>query len=251
MSDVLDWLGSLSAEQITLGLVPIAGFMVVLAERRLAVASLLLQYLLVALFLANWVYLPIAALKGLIGCPICLILYLGARRLGRPVTGRGSSFAGQQAQQSWVGRPRGPSAASDEGLGFRAQTSAQSQADSSPTPRESYVMSAPFRITVVALGAVAAFGLWRAYPLEMFPPTVNLAGYWLMIMGVLLIATSGDPLRIGLGLLTFANGFETLFITLDSSLTVFALLGSIDIMIALAIAQAADRWIQAAEVARE
>ena len=201
LSDILKWLASLSAEQITFGLILVAGIMVALEERRLSTIALLLQYLLLALFLANWVYLPIAALKGLMGNPICLILYISARRVERTLKG-----------------------------------------DS-----RSPIMASPFRIVVVALGGVAAYGLWRAYPLGMLPPTVNLASYWLMIVGVLLIATSEDPLRTGLGLLTFANGFEVAYTTLDSSLIVVALLGSIDILIALAIAHAAERWIRAGE----
>ena len=232
MSDVLNWLASLSVEQVAAAMIPIAGIMVALKERRLSVIALLLQHLLLALFLANFVYLPIAALKGLIGNPICLILYLSSRHLERTLRGVSRSSRGQEADLG--------TALSHTPRGERSRASPAA-----------YAMPAPFRLALVALGGVAAYGLWRAYPLEMLAPTVNLTSYSLMIMGLLLIATSEDPLRAGLGLLTFSNGFEVAYITLDSSLTVFALLGSIDILIALAVGHATARWSRAREVVHE
>ena len=251
MSDVLNWLASLSVEQVAAAMIPIAGIMVALKERRLSVIALLLQHLLLALFLANFVYLPIAALKGLIGNPICLILYLSSRHVERTLRGVSRSSADEQTPRTWGDYSSTSRSSRGQEADFGAASSHRPRSERSPASHALYAMPAPFRLAVVALGGVAAYGLWRAHPLEMLPPTVNLTSYSLMIMGLLLIATSEDPLRTGLGLLTFFNGFEVAYITLDSSLIVFALLGSIDILIALAVGHAAARWSRAREMVPE
>jgi len=221
--------------------------MVALEERRLSVAALLLQYLLLALFLANWIYRPVAALKGLLGGPICLILYLSARRVERALKRKRRSQEEQGRMGTWSGYPWYSPHPERQKPHSEADSSRESSRDRFSSLDVSRVVTSPLRIVVIALGGVAACGLWWAYPLGMLPPTVNLASYWLMIAGILLIVTSEDPLRIGLGLLTFVNGFEVAYAVLDSSLVVVALLGSVDILIAFAIAYFAERWVRVGE----
>jgi hypothetical protein len=76
------------------------------------------------------------------------------------------------------------------------------------------------------------------------PASINLTGYWLVSIGLLLTLTSVDPLRMGFGVLTFVNGFEGIYLYLEQSLVVIGLLGVLNILAALAIATCSESWLE-------
>jgi hypothetical protein len=92
-------------------------------------------------------------------------------------------------------------------------------------------------------GVLLAYGLWRAYPLELAPRWIAFALYALMATGLLMMLTHVDPLRKGLGLLTLMNGFQNLYLYLEQSLLVVALWQFLFITISLAIAYFAESWL--------
>jgi len=55
-------------------------------------------------------------------------------------------------------------------------------------------------------------------------------------MGLLTAIWAGEPLKVGLGLLTFEGGFELFYTTQEKSLSVMGLLGIANLLVALAIA---------------
>jgi len=102
-------------------------------------------------------------------------------------------------------------------------------------------------LNIVALAGLTTYGAWRAYPLAMVPTETNLAGYWLISIGLLLILTSLDPLRMGLGALTIVNGFMGIYVYLEQSLVVISLLAVVNILIALAVSACSESWLESLE----
>ena len=64
----------------------------------------------------------------------------------------------------------------------------------------------------------------------------NLAVFILLCMGLLGLSLSTEPLRAGLGLLTFWLGFELFFVALEQSVAMLAVMGAATLILALAIA---------------
>jgi len=240
--EVLQWIGSLAVQQTILALILATSVLVAIEERRISVIAFLAQYGLLFLLLSGRIYRHVAAIKGLIGFPIAAILFIsathvqrGLRELRKRVAGDGDKPATrwQRMLGARLGRARPEENTEAEGptAGPRRQ----------PLPILGSTSSS-FRVLVMALGAAGAYGLWQAHPIGLLSAQVNLAFYWLAASGLLLAATSQDPLRIGMGLLTLLNGFEAAFYTLNASLALVALLGSAEILLALATSNAAERW---------
>jgi len=103
------------------------------------------------------------------------------------------------------------------------------------------------RLLSLFLGGLLAYSLWLIVPIPGLSSEVILISYWLFSIGLLMILTNTDPLRIGLGLLTMANGMEAAFAFMEQSLFVVGLLGVADIVLALAINICAERWLQGME----
>ena len=246
--DFIQWTGSLAVQQTILTLVLVSSLMVAVEERRISAVAFLNQSVLLSLLLAGRIYQPVAALKGLIGIPITMILFISAshiesQRRRLKATQRAKRVADEQAGANDSG-PLPDQTPPD------AETPPSSQTESRgrlvPPFAQHIVsvgMSPSFRILVVALGAAGAYGLWQAYPIALLPSQINLACYWLLVTGLLLAATSQDPLRTGVALLTLLNGFETGYYTLNTSLMLVGLIGTAEILIALATANASERWL--------
>ena len=110
---------------------------------------------------------------------------------------------------------------------------------STQTPQDlgrNLLSSRPFRLLSIALAGILAYSLFRSYPLPKVTPEVNLGCYWLVTMGLLTAIWAGEPLKVGLGLLTFEGGFELFYTTQEKSLSVMGLLGIANLLVALAIA---------------
>ena len=105
-------------------------------------------------------------------------------------------------------------------------------------------MGPVFRGPALGLAGPLAGGLWNSYPLPGVPAGPPPGAFLLLAVGGSIVLTSADPLRIGVGILVAINGFQTAYLTLESSLLIVALTGLVDLLITLAIAYASDRWIE-------
>ena len=205
--------------QIALGLTLVSALIFVVEERRLTVLALLLQYGLLGLLMAPHLYRPVLFVRLGLGGVICLMLALTAgsvqRRLGR------LALLVREGQPLWP---------TNLAPALRAVNLAG--------------MGAIFRLVVMALGGLVAYNLWRTYPLGFVPAEINLASYWLISTGLLMVLTSADPLRMGLGLLTCLNGFASFYLLLEQGLVVISLMGVADVLIALGVVICAEAWLE-------
>lgn len=242
LNDFMQWIGSVAIQQTILSLMLLTSLMLAIEERRISVFAFFGQYILLSLLLAGRVYQPVAALKGAIGAPITAILYISATRVERRLRKLRASVR-ENSDEGTIGWRHTLSERLRGTRGKPAPARSDTTLPVQMAPRSYFSgMNSSFRVLVVALGAAGAYGLWQAYPIALLSPEINLASYWLMATGLLLASTSHDPLRIGVGLLTLLNGFETAYYTLNTSLMLVGLMGTAEILIALAASSAAERW---------
>lgn len=204
LSEVIARLSFLTASPAVAGLVVTASLIIVVRDWRVSLAALLTQYLLVGFLLTRLITPEVAMVKTLVGALICLILYLTARRV------------------HW-GRRR-------------------SKDEPSPLPAgwEVFPVGLPFRLLAVVLTGLMASSLLNSYPLSEVPRDIGFACYWLALIGLLAMILTAEPLKAGLGLLTFMAGFELFYAALESSLSVVGFLGIVNLFMALAIAYLAS-----------
>jgi len=202
-------LSSLAQVELILVLFVTGTIIIVLEDWRPCLWALLAQYVLVGLLLVNVIPLPVALVKVVVGEIVCGILYLTARRVR---WGRGL-----------VEREEPDQAAS--------------------AFRDIFSMNLGFRLLLAVLAALVSYALASRYAFLEQPEGVAQACYWLGSIGLLTVIVSRDPFKIGLGLLTFQAGFEVLFAAMENSLSVAALLGVVNLLIALAISYLATAQI--------
>lgn len=212
------FLGLSSAGWITLALVLVSASMVIVGSRRLSVLALLLQYTLLGLLVSPELYRPIMLVRFALGFAICLILYITAGHAEAEPMKRPS----RSARGSVFGSLLGPASGSADRAG----------------------MGTVFRVLALILGALAAYGTWRAYPLPSVPAGHNLITYWLVSMGLIQLLIGVDPLRVGVGLLTVTSGLQTIYLSFERGLLVTGLIGIVDVLMALAIAYSAEVWLE-------
>jgi hypothetical protein len=93
----------------------------------------------------------------------------------------------------------------------------------------------PFRLVVAAFILIAAAGLARGaqIPGVATSRAVPVTALALMGLGALQFGLSERSLRVCVGLLTALAGFETLYLVLEPSLAIVALLGFVQVVVAL------------------
>jgi len=98
-----------------------------------------------------------------------------------------------------------------------------------------------FRLLVLILAGSLTYGLWQG---EYFPVPehLTLTFYALVVVGALLILSSADLMRKGLGLIILLGGFESLYLALEPGLLVITLISVVDILLVVAIAYLAAVW---------
>jgi len=204
LSEVIARLSFLTASPAVASLVVTASLIIVVRDWRVSLAALLAQYLLMGFLLTRLVTHEVATVKALVGALICSILYLTARRV------------------RW-GRQR-------------------SKYETSPMPIgwEVFPVGLPFRLLAVVLTGLVASSLLNSYPLPEVPKDIGFACYWLALIGLLAMILTAEPLKAGLGLLTFMAGFELFYAALENSLSVVGSLGIVNLFMALAIAYLAS-----------
>jgi hypothetical protein len=210
LGDLLAQVAFLAAAPAVLGVFITATLLVVSRDWRLNVISLAVQYFFLVLLMTQLVRLELAAVKALIGWLVCLVLYLTEQQ-AHSLT-RDSDGASGSAILGW----------------FRARLEGwRSQGVSA---------RAAFRLLAAVVVALTAYAASLVIPLPQLPPRLTTVCYLLGGLGVLLIGLSQDPVRIGLGLLTFLSAFDLLYVALEPSLVVTGLLGSLSFIIALGVA---------------
>jgi len=216
---------------LLIGIGATAAVVLLFRDWRLTVPALLLNYVALALFLAQQRFVePDLALLGfglstlvlvklITGVAVSLILALTALTFSR-------EYGLENLDEFGLAELR------------RAARAAQRQRATTPFQLSDYVI--PFWAGVLAL--LASLTLPRIYPIG---PSlaVDFAWYWLALTGLLTIATASDVLKIGLGLLLGASAIDLLYTAvvsapLASGLNVvpLALLSLFNVLLALAIA---------------
>jgi hypothetical protein len=219
LHNIIVSLSALSHLELMLGLLITATVIIVLEDWRLCIWALAAQYILVAVLLARVMPLPVALVKVIVGGMVCVILYLTARRVhwGRETVAQERYHEPPPVLALW----------------------------------DIFPMNLGFRLFVAVLAAVVSYALASSYPFVDHPEGIAEASYWLVAIGLLTVILTRDPFKVGLGLLTFEAGFEVLFSTFEKSLSVAALLGVINFLIALAIAYLTMAQIQIAVFTEE
>ncbi len=242
LPDVLAKLSFLTTTPAVIGLVITAGLIVVIRDWRFSLAALLGQYVLVGLLLTQLIQPQVALTKILIGDLVCVVLYLTARLVSEssealPLQPEDSDFplkvGGDRGGEGVDGRSRrlapptsNPSTRLRAGL----------QPPTSKTGGEAPLADFAFRLLAALFVGLAVYSLSRRYPLPEVPSDVGFACYWLASLGLLVLMLTDEPLKAGMGLLTFITGFELFFSVLERSLSVVGFLGIANFLIALAIA---------------
>ena len=200
--EILDQLQFITRELAVLGLFVTGGLMVLVRDWRASLLALLAQYLLAGLILSRLISPEIALIKVLVGALICPMLYLAARQAGWQLNGGNAMPPSKNERRQDEGFPAG-----------RA-----------------------FRLLAVTLMVLLAATLSRTYPLPNVSSATGLGSYWLILVGLLIMMLTGEPLKAGQGLLTVVIGFELLYTTLERSLTMIWLLAVVNLLLALAVA---------------
>ena len=184
-----------------------AGIIVVVKDWRASLFALVIQYIIVGLLLMSEVRMELALIKTLVGSLLCVILYVTARhvRWGRPATI--------------------PPLTDEE------EKAAESRMSQWTLPTE-----LPFRFLAALLVMVVAYGGASTFPLPDVNEAISLACYTMAALGILAMGLTDEPLKAGLGLLTFVAAFELYYTVLEPSLVVVGFLGVSNFLIALAIA---------------
>jgi hypothetical protein len=208
--DLLERVSFLAAMPAVVGILFTAGLLVVSRDWHLNVMALTLQYFFVVLLLTRLIRLEVAAVKGLIGWMICMVLYLTERRADM------------------------------------LKQSLETEDSPASRRRRRWVMSAraSFCLLAALLISVAAYTAALRFPLPEVPTDISLACYLLAGLGLLVIGLSEAPMQVGMGLLTFLSGFDLFYVALEPSLAVAGLLGAVSFLIALATA-----YLRVAQVA--
>jgi hypothetical protein len=119
----------------------------------------------------------------------------------------------------------------------RAGRAARRQRAAEPLRLADYVV--PF--WTLALAVLASVALPRIYPIGK-STTIDFVWYWLGLIGLFTMVVAGDLLKVGLGLLLCAGSVDVLYIAIsrgaDNAVQIFplALLGLVSITLALAVA---------------
>jgi hypothetical protein len=115
--------------------------------------------------------------------------------------------------------------------------------DGAPRSRWSSLLSSqfsadfPFRVVAVGMALVVAASL-AGQPIALLPGLSagpKMAGFLLCGLGLLGLGLSEAPMRAGLSLLTLLSGFEMLYLVVEPSLAIVALLAAVDFGVTLAM----------------
>lgn len=207
LAEIIEQLSFLATTPAVVALMFTAGVIVVIQDWRASLLALVIQYIIVGLLLTGAVRVELAAIKTLVGAMLCLVLYMTARRV------------------DWGHLATAPAPPDD------ASEPAEPSAPQWVLPTE-----LPFRFLAVLLVLVAVYSSASVYSLPDVNEAISLSVYILAALGLLAMGLTDEPLKAGLGLLTFVSAFELFYTVLEPSLAVVGFLGLANFLIALAVA---------------
>jgi hypothetical protein len=184
------------------------------------------------LWLRDWFDIPAYAL-GLIG--VLIIMFDGYRRLLM-------LLAAQYILAAWLmlGSAQPGSAAAILLAGefsslilFLSSRSAALEAGAEEN--SALASNRLLRFSIGILGILASIGALRAQIVQLsaLEPLYALGAIFTMISGFMQLGLTGNPLRVGIGLLSVLTGFTVVYVALEPSLAVVALLALVHLGIAL------------------
>lgn len=218
LDDLARIFAAFSYFQLELGLLLAVALVVIVSDWRLSLLALATQYILVAILLSTLIPLQIAVVRMIAGGLVALMFYITARRT-HPARRR-------RAAQS------NPTEAFEIARGV-------------------FWTNLPFRLIGLALVASSVIGASEQFVLLNAPLLFWVTGLWLAGGGLLTIALTRDALRLGMGLLFFTSGFGIIYLSIDNSLIIYALLVIADLVIALAISHIASAPAQVDGIASD
>jgi hypothetical protein len=209
-----------------IGIALSGGIILLLRDWRVTFPALLLNYIFVALFLAQQQFLApdlrlntfavsaTVLVKLISGIAATTILAITALTFSR-------EYGLEELDEFSLAELR------------RAARRAQRQRAAEPFRFANYVVA----FWALVLAALAALALPRLYPIGR-SYEVDFAWYWLGLTGLFTLVVAGDLLKIGLGLLLCASSIDLLYTAIATTVQVFpvALLSLMTIILALAVA---------------
>ncbi len=176
-----------------------ASLLVITNDWRLSFAALAVQYLLLAVLIAQIVLWQVAVVKALVGLLVVGIFVL---------TGWQANF------------------------GRRAHAPTPSYS----LIRFEFPTGLPFRVLAAAMVVVAAWytASQPEFAFPGLPLALNIAGYALAALGLLALGLTEEPMNAGIGLLTGLMGFELMYAAVEPSLAIVALLAAVNFGVAMA-----------------
>lgn len=189
----------------------VTAFIIVIAwDWRLALAGLTLQYFAATVLFLDVLDPQLSIVKLFTGWFICIMLYFTAR------------------QVNWGRLPE--DVAPDEAIQWRRQQQIRFGPYLLPS-------NTPFRLLLALLVVLAVFTLSQPQGLQLPAVTapVNMAVLALCGMGLVGLGLTTEPLKAGMGLLTFMTGFELFYSSLEQSAGMLVFLAAANLILALAI----------------
>jgi hypothetical protein len=215
LPELITQLQSIAQESVVLGLFITASIILISRDWRTLIIALLVQYILAGLIMSRLVRPDIATLKVMIGAFICPILFLSARQ----VSIRASFFTPPtQGDETWW-------------RSFSLRSLLRGQKLRQQPPATAFF----FRVVVTALVMMVALTLSNSLTLPGLSPTLTTAVYWLVLAGLVTLTLTEQPIRVGHGLFTIFIGFDLYYTTLERSLLMTGLWGTVNLLLALVI----------------
>lgn len=207
LDDLARAFAAVSSTELLLGLLVSVAVVMLVSDWRVSLLALAGQYILVAILLSTLIPLQIAAVRMIAGGMVATMFYITARRVN--------------ARRRRQNRNNEPIEFFDQPV------------------RGVFWMNLPFRIIALALVALSVIALSGQFVLLNAPTVFWVTGLWLAMGGLVTIALTRDALKLGMGLLFFTSGFGVIYLSIDNSLLIYALLVIADLVIALAVSHIA------------
>ncbi len=188
-----------------------ATVILIVRDWRWSILALLIQYLIVGLLFADVISPNLAFMKVVVGVFVCLILYITAR------------------QVKWG---RIPEDVTEEEVVLLEDKRLASLGP--------FMLSTdtPFRVFLALLVGIAIWALVQrlGFQLPVAPTHISLTVFAMSGMGLITLSLTSEPLKAGMGLLTFLTGFELFYSAVESSIALVAVWAVADLVVALVIA---------------
>jgi hypothetical protein len=218
---IFDWLERfefLRGFPAALAVLATAVIIVLAWEWRVAILALAAQYLLLGLLYVDVLDPRLAVTKVLVGLFVCLILAITA------------------GQVNWGRLP--VDVLPDEAEQIKAEQRLQIGPLAVPVSGLLRLAAAAIMFLVVWVLMDQAVGLPLLADTTLY---FELAVVGLLAFGLLAIAISPEPLRMGLGVFMFMSGFELYFSALEQSAAMLAMLAALNLLLAVVISYLVQR----------